>query len=109
MLRFGFLVGLIFEMVPLCLSQNAIPESEPRPWDFAIWVAGATGKELTDSFAEGQILTAGFGVEKVITDELGDGWRRGRLAYGGNVFPVFVLFCSRRRKVFSLVPSSFSW
>jgi len=109
MLRFGFLVGLIFEIVPLCLSQNAIPESEPRPWDFAIWVAGATGKELTDSFAEGQILTAGFGVEKVITDELGDGWRRGQLAYGGNVFPVFVQLRPGRPYGFAIEPVILRW
>jgi len=90
MLRSGLLIVLILAIAPLCLSQIAIPEGGPRPWDFGIWVAGATGKELTGSFAEAQIVSAGFGVEKAITDELGNGWRRGRFAFGGNVIPVFI-------------------
>ena len=108
-LRFGFLVVLIFAVAPLCLSQNTIPESGPRAWDFGIWVAGATGKELTGSFAEAQIITAGFGVEKVITDEVGDGWRRGQLAYGGNVIPVFVQLHPGGPHGFAVEPVILRW
>jgi lipid A 3-O-deacylase PagL len=109
MLRFGLLIVLTFAIAPRCLSQNIIRENGSRPWDFGIWVTGATGKELTGSFAEAQIVTAGFGVEKVITGELGNGWRRGRLAFGGNVIPLFVQLRPGRPYGFGVEPVILRW
>src|SRR5580704_19722962 len=67
-------------------------QGQPRNWDVGIWMAGATGEENTNSFAEAQILTAGIFAGKVLTDEIGRGWRRGRFEYGVDVIPLFRQF-----------------
>ena len=58
----------------------------------SVWVAGETGEENTNSFSEAQILTAGVFVGKVLTGEIGSGWRRGRFEYGADVIPLFRQF-----------------
>ena len=73
-----------------CWAQSSAEESGAHGWDFVFWVAGATGEEHTNSFAEGQILTIGFGAGKVISSEIGHGWRRGRIEYAFGVTPLFV-------------------
>ena len=65
-------------------------------WDIGIWAAGATGEENTNSFAEAQILTAGFAVGHSITGEIGSGWRRGGLEYLLDVSPLFRTYGNQR-------------
>jgi lipid A 3-O-deacylase len=72
-------------------SQSA-PDAKHRDWDFGIWVAGETGEEIHNDFSEAQILTAGVFAGKVLTGEIGKGWRRGTFEYGVTVFPVFRQF-----------------
>ena len=89
--RFLWLACLLFLFViagPL-YSQGPGQTERQRDWDFGIWVAGETGEEIRNDFSEAQILTAGVFVGKVLTDEMGGGWRRGRLEYGVSVFPLF--------------------
>lgn len=73
-------------------SQSSSFEANRRNWDFSVWVAGATGEENTNSFAEAQTLTAGFFLGKELTDDVGHGWRRGRLEYGFDLVPLFRQF-----------------
>ena len=73
-------------------AQSDPPQGQHRNWDVGIWVAGGTGEENTNSFAEAQILTAGVFAGKVPTGEIGSGWRRGRLEYGFDVIPLFRQF-----------------
>jgi hypothetical protein len=87
--RFAIPFLLLFFLVHPLHAQS---EAEPRTWDFAIWAAGETGEENTNSFAEAQILTAGVFLGKELTGEAGKGWRRGRLEYGFSVFPLFRQF-----------------
>ncbi len=68
------------------------PEAEGRPWDISIWVAGASGEESTNSFSEAQVLTAGVFAGRMVTDEIGSGWRRGRLEIGADFVPLFAQF-----------------
>ena len=82
---------------PLSLLSAQAPESENRSWDISIWAAGATGEENTNSFSEAQIFSVGVFVGKVLTGEVGRGWRRGRLEYGGDVAPVFVHYSTDSR------------
>ena len=89
--RFRLIPLLLFLLFFLC-PLHAQSEAERRNWDFAVWAAGETGEENTNSFAEAQILTAGVFVGKELTDESGKGWRRGRLEYGISVFPLFRQF-----------------
>jgi hypothetical protein len=69
--------------------SSAAQESSGN-WDIAVWVSGSTGEELTNSFGEAQLWSAGVFVGRPITAEIGRGWRRGRLEYGMNLLPVFV-------------------
>jgi hypothetical protein len=94
-LNFGLLLSTVicFLIVPLSAQS---PELQSRPWDISIWAAGATGEENTNSFSEAQIWTAGVFVGKVLTDEIGGGWRRGRLEFGFDVAPLFVQFRPQR-------------
>jgi lipid A 3-O-deacylase len=79
---------LLLHVAPL-LSQASIPEPQHYDWDFGVWIAGATGEEKLNDFSEAQILTAGVFAGKVLTDEIGSGWRRGRFEYGVTVIPLF--------------------
>ena len=83
-------LGLAF--CPTVHAQNEGSTPQPGNWDFGIWVAGATGEENTNSFAEAQTLTAAAFVGKVLTDEIGNGWRRGRFEYGLDFIPLFRQF-----------------
>jgi hypothetical protein len=85
-----FLFGVI--LVGPLHAQTNLPEAQQPNWDFSVFAAGETGEENTNSFAEAQILTAGFFVGKVLTDEIGHGWRRGRLEYGFDLIPLFRQF-----------------
>jgi hypothetical protein len=70
-------------------AQGSLPEAPQRNWDIGVWVAGATGEESLNSFSEAQILTTGLFIGRVLTGEIGSGWRRGRFEYGFNFVPVF--------------------
>ena len=79
-------------VAPLLGAQSEPSQAQPRNWDMSVWVAGETGEENTNSFSEAQILTAGVFVGKVLTGEIGSGWRRGRFEYGADVIPLFRQF-----------------
>ena len=72
-----------------CSGQTPVHEGSGHGWDFGFWFAGATGEQHTNSFAEAQILAAGLSAGRVITDEIGHGWRRGRIEYAFGVIPLF--------------------
>ena len=74
------------------LGAQALPEGPGRSLDISVWIAGATGEENRNSFGEGQIISSGVFVGKVMTDEIGSGWRRGKFEYGVDLVPVFVHF-----------------
>ena len=82
-------------LILLLASASAPAQESPiampggANWDIGIWAAGATGEENTNSFAEAQILTAGFSLGHSITGERGRGWRRGGLEYLFDVSPLF--------------------
>lgn len=86
------LLGFLILAISACAQEGRLPEEMPRNWDFSVWVAGATGEENTNSFAEAQTLTAGFFVGKELTGDVGHGWRRGRLEYGFDIVPLFRQF-----------------
>jgi hypothetical protein len=89
--RFGSAAHFLFLLLvvrPL-YSQAGLPATQNRGWDIGVWVAGETGEEKINSFSEAQIVTAGVFVGKVLTDEIGHGWRRGSFEYGFDIIPVF--------------------
>lgn len=90
-------------------AQTRLSEMQSRTWDFSVFVAGATGEESTNSFAEAQILSGGFFVGKRLTGEIGSGWRRGSLELGGDVAPLFVQFTPTRLHGIAFDPLIFRW
>jgi hypothetical protein len=89
--RAGYFLFVLLAARPLH-SQEGIPEAQRRDWDFGVWVAGETGEERLNDFSEAQIFTAGVFVGKVLTSEIGNGWRRGQFEYGFDIIPVFRQF-----------------
>ncbi len=89
--RFRLAIPFLFLLL-VVRPVRAQSEADRRNWDFAVWVAGETGEENTNSFAEAQVLTAGAFVGKELTSEIGSGWRCGRFEYGISVFPLFRQF-----------------
>ena len=86
------LLVLLLLAVPQILAQGDLPPAQRRNWDVSVWVAGATGEERNNSFAEAQTFTTGVYVGKELTGEIGSGWRRGRFEYGFDLIPVFRQF-----------------
>ncbi len=70
-------------------TQDLSPAGQSWNWDLSVWVAGETGEENTNSFAEAQIWSAGVFIGWAITGERGSGWRRGNLEYAFDLMPVF--------------------
>ncbi|MGA8735591.1 MAG: acyloxyacyl hydrolase [Terriglobales bacterium] len=89
--RFRSALAFLF-LLSVARPLHAQSEADRRNWDLAVWAAGETGEENTNSFAEAQILTAGVFIGKELTDEIGSGWRRGRLEFGISVIPLFRQF-----------------
>jgi lipid A 3-O-deacylase len=85
--RVGAVMFLLLISCPLAAQSPPIAE---RSWDLGAWIAAATGEEHTNSFAEAQVLSAGIFAGKVLTGEIGHGWRRGRFEYGVSLIPLFV-------------------
>jgi lipid A 3-O-deacylase PagL len=85
----------------ICLTVTVAAQAPPamRPdswpmngqWDFSIWGSTATGYEHIRSLGDGQISTAGFTLSRVISDEMGPGWCRGRLQYGFSLVPILAV------------------
>ena len=73
-------------------SQSIAPGNSHKGWDLQAWTAVETGEENLNSFSQAQILTAGFSLGKILTHEIGSGWRRGRIEYGFSLIPVFRQF-----------------
>ncbi|HXY07417.1 MAG TPA: acyloxyacyl hydrolase [Terriglobales bacterium] len=80
----------------LLLAHRAQAQTDPSRasdrgrLDLSAWIAGATGEENTDSFAEAQVWSTGVFFGWVIVADAGSGWRRGGLEYGFNLLPVVV-------------------
>jgi hypothetical protein len=64
--------------------------------DLAVWAAGETGEENTNSLTESQIFSAGVSAGWVITGHHFGGWRRGSLEYAFDLMPVFETYRNQR-------------
>jgi len=83
---------LLFLLGGTVYAQGDLPGIQRLNWDISVRAAGATGEENSNSFSEAQTLTAAVSLGKVLTDEIGSGWRRGRLEYAFDLIPVFRQF-----------------
>jgi lipid A 3-O-deacylase len=88
-------------------GQTFVPPN--ATWDVGIWAAGATGEENTNSFAEAQILTAGFSLGHSLTGEIGSGWRRGALEYALDVSPLFRTYGNQKIRGTAFDPVILRW
>jgi hypothetical protein len=92
----------------LAYAQNS-PIPQKAKWDISVWVAGETGEENTNSFAESQIFSAGVFVGRILTGEHLGSWRRGRLEYAFDVVPVFETFGNQRVHGYGFDPVILRW
>ncbi len=91
------------------VSQNPPLDIHTREWDFGILLSGETGEEITNSFAESQIWSAGVFAGRMITDDCGNAWRRGRLEYAFDVIPIFETYGNQRTHGFGFDPVILRW
>jgi hypothetical protein len=68
---------------------QAPPPAHEGTWDVSAWAAGATGEETRNSFTQTQIWTGGLFFGRVITGQIGRGWRQFNLEYGFDLVPLF--------------------
>jgi len=85
MLRFASLIALLF-FAPLLVAQGPLQNGT---WNVGVWAAGATGQEDKSSLLQAQVWTSAIYLGRVITDDAGKGWLRGRLEYGFTLVPIF--------------------
>jgi lipid A 3-O-deacylase len=108
-------LGLTGSMILLLACRCALAQDERMhippnaTWDIGVWVAGATGEENTNSFAEAQILTGGFSVGHNLTGEIGSGWRRGGLEYAFDVSPLFRTYGNQKTHGTAFDPVILRW
>ncbi len=88
-------------------ERPLVPEG--AKWDLSVWAAGETGEELTNSFEESQILSAGVFVGRMITGERLRGWRRGNLEYAFDVLPLFETYGNQHIKGYGFDPVILRW
>jgi len=103
----GLLLLLASTFAPAQEVQVFLPSN--ATWDIGIWAAGATGEENTNSFAEAQIVTAGFSLGHSLTGEIGGGWRRGSLEYVLDVSPLFHTYGNQRTRGTAFDPVILRW
>ena len=99
----------VFAAAISTLSQDPTSDIHAAKWDFSIWIAGETGEEITNSFTEAQIWSAGVSAGRMLTDDLGHGWRRGKLEYAFDVMPVFETYGNQRTHGFGFDPVILRW
>jgi Lipid A 3-O-deacylase (PagL) len=99
---------LLFAACAASAQQFQLPTAQ-RSWDINVWIAGATGEENTNSFTEAGIRTAGFLVGKVLTGEVGRGWRRGTWEYGFDFVPLFATAKNQKVKGAGFEPVVLRW
>jgi hypothetical protein len=78
-------------------------------WDLSVFLAGETGEELTNSFSESQIWSAGVSAGRMVTQDCGTGWRRGRLEYALDFVPVFEAYGTQRTHGIGFDPVILRW
>lgn len=101
---------LILLLAPwLVFAQNPAHDQPDEKWDLSVWVAGETGEEISNSFVEAQIWSAGVFVGRMIPGERGHSWRRGQLEYAFDLVPVFVTTGNQHTYGFGFDPVILRW
>jgi hypothetical protein len=90
-------------------AQNFPPSNQKGTWDLNVWTAGETGEEITNSFTEAQIWSAGFFLGRVLTDEHGSKWLRGNFEYAFGLTPVFETYGNQHIHGWGFDPLILRW
>ena len=91
-------IGVFIFLIPALAAQvQTLPDNAAkRNWNFAIWVAAATGEENHDSFSEAQIWTAGVHVGRTVLHQVGTSWTKGSIEYGFDLIPILLTSNTQR-------------
>jgi hypothetical protein len=90
-------------------AQNSPPSNQQGTWDLSVWTQGETGEEITNSFTEAQIWSAGFFVGRVLTSGHGRKWLRGNFEYAFGLAPVFETYGSQHVHGWGFDPLILRW
>jgi hypothetical protein len=103
-------LSLVFVLICCpAFAQDLPPVSHKGTLDLSVWAAAETGEEITNSFSEAQIWSAGAFVGWVITGERGNRWRRGNLEYAFDLMPVFETYGNQRTHGVGFDPVILRW
>ncbi|MGA8621108.1 MAG: acyloxyacyl hydrolase [Candidatus Sulfotelmatobacter sp.] len=109
-LSIGGMLALVILLVSRpAYGQNLPPDPQNAKWDLSVWVAGATGEEVTNSFGEAQIWSAGLFLGRMITGKHGKSWRRGNLEYAADLVPVFETYGNQHVHGYGFDPVILRW
>jgi hypothetical protein len=79
----------------MALAQTVAPRSDDAAglrsghWDFGVFVGGGSGVGVRTNV---QMFRTGVRVGRVMTGELGHGWRKGTFEFAGEITPVDAVF-----------------
>jgi hypothetical protein len=91
-------------------AQNSTPPlNQQGTWDLSVWTAGETGEEITNSFTESKIWSAGFFVGRVLTGEHGWKWLRGNFEYAFGLTPLFETYGNQHLHGWGFDPLLMRW
>ena len=101
---------LLLFVSSLAFAQDDLPAARRKgSLDLSVLISAETGEELTNSFTEAQIFSAGASAGWEITGEHGGGWRRGSLEYAFDFIPVFETFGNQRTHGIGFDPVILRW
>ena len=94
----------------LCSALAAQEKSAANAtWDFGVFASAQTGEELTNSFSEAHIATAGFFAGRTLKHNIGGSWRQGAIQYAFSVSPLFLQVGPQRVHGIAFEPVIFRW
>lgn len=99
-------------VILMVLSQAAMcggSSAKDFNWDLSVFFSAETGEELSNSFGEAQIVTAGLFAGKTLIREIGSGWNRGGIEYAFSVSPLFCQLRPQRLHGIAFEPVILRW
>jgi hypothetical protein len=106
-LNIVLLVTFSLALSPAAICQETSPAT--ATWDFSAFASVQTGEEITNSFGEAQIITAGFSAGRTVSRNIGRSWMRGGIEYAFSLTPLFVQVRPESLHGIAFEPLIFRW
>jgi hypothetical protein len=106
-LNIVLLVTFSLALSPAAICQETSPAT--ATWDFTAFASVRTGEEITNSFGEAQIISAGFSAGRIVSRNIGRSWMRGGIEYAFSLIPLFVQVRPESLHGIAFEPLIFRW